>query len=98
MHTRKREKLQALSLDSFLSPPLSLLHPRHPAQPPSRQRPRHPHDDFPLAEAPKVHAHADDVVETRVGALIKEQGGEGAEGVDEEAGFDAAVHGGEGLC
>ena len=78
-------------------------HPRHPtliqpAQPPSGQRPRHPHDHFPLAEAPKVHPHADEVVEPRVGALVEEQGGEGAEGVDEEAGFDAAVHGGEGFC
>ncbi len=37
---------------------------------PSRQRPRHAHYDFAFAETPEIHAHADDVVETRVRALV----------------------------
>lgn len=70
--------------------------PTLPTPPPSlrpRQRPRHPHHDLAFAEPPEVYPHADDVVESRVRALVEEQRGEGAEGVDEEAGFDAAVHG-----
>ena len=41
-----------------------------PTPPPPGQRPRHAHDDLALAESPEVDAHADDVVETRVGALV----------------------------
>ena len=72
-----------------------LLHHHHP---PPGQRPRHAHDDLPLAEAPEVDGHADEVVQARVGGLVEQQRGEGAERVDEEAGFDAGVRGCERFC
>ena len=65
---------------------------------PPRQRPRHAHDHLPLAEAPEVDAHADEVVQARVRGLVQEEGGEGAERVDEEPGLDAAVHGRQPFC
>ena len=65
---------------------------------PPRQRPWHAHDHLPLAEAPEVNAHADDVVQSRVRGLVQEERGEGAERVDEESGFDAAVHGRQPFC
>ena len=68
------------------------------ALPPPGQRPRHAHDHFPLAEAPEINPHADYVVDPRVGGLVQQERGEGAERVDEEAGFDAAVHGCQALC
>lgn len=60
--------------------------------PSPRQRPRHAHDDLAFAEAPKVHAHADDVIEPRVRALVQQQRGQAAQRVDEQPGFDAPVH------
>ena len=58
-----------------------------------RQRPGHTHDHFAFAEAPEIHTHADDVVESRIGALIKQQRGERAERIDEQSSLDAPVHG-----
>lgn len=72
------------------------LHPAEPAGLPPRQAPRIGTHDLALTEAPEIDAQADEVVDARVGALVEEQGGEGAQGVDGEAGLDAAVHGGFG--
>lgn len=60
--------------------------------PPPRQRPRHAHHHLALAKGPEVHAHADDVVEARVRALVQQQRRQAAQGVDEQSGFDAPVH------
>ncbi len=62
------------------------------ALPPPGQRPRHAHDHFALAETPEVNAHADYIVEPRVRALVQQQRRQAAQWVDEQAGFDAAMH------
>ena len=60
-----------------------------------RQRPRYPHHHLPFAESPEINPHTDDVVQSRIRALIQQQREESVERVDEQAGFDAAVHGRE---
>lgn len=62
------------------------------ALPSPRQRPRHTHHDLALGETPEINAHADDVVEPRVGALVQQQRGQAAQRVDEQSGFDTPVH------
>jgi hypothetical protein len=47
-----------------------------------------------FAVRPKVRAHADDVVQAGVCALVDEECDEGAERVDDEAGLDGAVEAG----
>ena len=69
-------------------------HPRKlPTPSPPGQRPRHAHDHLAFAETPEIHAHADDVVQPRVRALVQQQRCQAAQRVDEQSGFDAAVHG-----
>lgn len=63
---------------------------------PPRQGPRLRADDLALAVSPEVDAHADEVVDARVGALVQQQGAQAGQGVDGQAGLDAAVHGGGG--
>lgn len=44
-----------------------------------------------FAIRPKVRAHADDVVQASIGALVDQESDEGAKRVDDEAGLDGAV-------
>lgn len=62
------------------------------ALPSPGQRPRHTHHDLAFAETPEINAHADDVVEPGVGALVQQQRGQAAQRVHEQSGFDAPVH------
>ena len=48
-----------------------------------RQLPRRAHDHFALCETPEIDAHADDVVETCIRALVEKQGCEGGERIDQ---------------
>ena len=47
---------------------------------------------FALAKGPEIHAHAHEVIYARVRALVQQQRGQTADGVDDEAGLDAAMH------
>ena len=98
IETKKKNQKAGTGVEtSLLSLSFASIYASHPRQnlplPSSGQRPRHAHDDFAFAEGPEVDAHAEDVVDARVRGLVEEERRKGAEGVDEEAGFDAAVHG-----
>jgi hypothetical protein len=61
-----------------------------------RQSPWLRANDFSLTVRPEVRNHADDVVETRVGALVEEQCAERAKRVDDQARLNRAVQTGAG--
>lgn len=44
-----------------------------------------------FAVGPEVGHHADDVVKTGIGALVDQKRNEGADGIDDQAGFDGSV-------
>lgn len=49
-----------------------------------------------LAKSPEIHAHANEVINARVRALIEQQRGQTADWINDETGLDAAMHGGAG--
>ncbi len=61
--------------------------------PPSRQRPRLRAHDLALAVRPEVDAHADQVVDARVRALVQQQRAQAGERVDGQPRLDTPVHG-----
>lgn len=46
-----------------------------------------------LAKGPEIHAHADQVINARVRALIQQQRRQTADWVDDKTGLDATMHG-----
>lgn len=79
------------------APSLAKPSPPYPSDPaPLRQLPRLRTNHLALAKSPEINGYAHEVVDARVRALVEEERGEGAEGVDDQAGFHAAVEGGVG--
>lgn len=58
-----------------------------------RQRPWSRNDNLALAVSPKVNNHADNVVDGGIRSLVQQAGGQCGDGEDDEARFNAAVHG-----
>lgn len=56
-----------------------------------RESPRFRTYDLALAIGPEICHHADNVVQSRIGALVDQESTEGAEWVNDQAGFDGAV-------
>lgn len=55
------------------------------------ESPRFGTHDLALAVGPEICHHANNVVQSRVGTLVEQESAEGAEGIDNQAGFDGAV-------
>lgn len=68
------------------------LHMPDPRILPPRQAPRIRTYHLAFTEPPEIYPQPDQIVDARVGALVQQQGGECAQGVDGKSGFDAAVH------
>ena len=49
--------------------------------------------DLALTKSPEIHSHADEIINARVRALVQQQRGETADGVDDKTRLDAAMHG-----
>ncbi|MCJ1471027.1 hypothetical protein MMC07_009675 [Pseudocyphellaria aurata] len=49
-----------------------------------------------LAKGPEIYAHANEVINARICALVEQQRGQTADWVDDETGLDATMHGGVG--